>query len=146
MFAGFDAARHYDLVIIMYGLNIASKERRDFTTYCNNTEAAIANIKQAMPSTSIILASCSDRAERTSDGFRTMKSVLGLIQAQKRVAINSRVAFWNLYDAMGGEGSIVDMVNRHEASSDYTHMSNKGGDHIARLLYNALMLGYDNHK
>lgn len=146
LLAGFDAARHYDLVIIMYGLNIASKERRDFTTYCNNTEAAIANIKQAMPSTSIILASCSDRAERTSDGFRTMKSVLGLIQAQKRVAINSRVAFWNLYDAMGGEGSIVDMVNRHEASSDYTHMSNKGGDHIARLLYNALMLGYDNHK
>lgn len=146
MLAGLDKARHYDLIIIMYGLNIATDGRNNFNSYCKNTETAIALIKQHMPTTSIVLASCSDRAERNaSGGFKTKKIVKELIQAQKRVAINSRIAFWNLYDAMGGEGSIVEMVNNHEASRDYTHLSVKGGDRIGRLLYKAIMLGYDNH-
>ena len=45
---------------------------------------------------------------------------------------------------MGGEGSIVKMVQRGEANSDYTHINYKGGDRIARYLFDALMLGYEN--
>lgn len=143
LLTGFNQVRPYDLVIIMYGLNVAGKVNSEFTQYCSRITAAIENIKRAMPRTSIMLVSCSDREERNAGGFHTMRGVLGLIQAQKRVAINTRVAFWDLYEAMGGEGSIVNMVNRGEASSDYTHLTPKGGDRIARLLYDALMLGYE---
>jgi len=73
-----------------------------------------------------------------------MPGVLGLIQAQKRVAIDTHVAFWDLYSAMGGEGSIVEMVQRGEANKDYTHINHRGGNRIARYLYDALMLGYEN--
>ena len=97
-----------------------------------------------MPGTSVLVVGCSDREERTANGWRTMPGVLGLIQAQKRVAINTGVAFWDLYTAMGGAGSIVSMVSRGEANNDYTHINFKGGDRIARLLYDALMLGYEN--
>ncbi len=142
--SGFNDLRPYDLVVIMYGLNVAAEKERDLTSYCAQMTQAIENIKRCMPSTSIMMVSCSDREERRSDGFHTMRGVLGLIQAQKRIAINARVPFWNLYDAMGGEGSIVNMVKNGEAARDYTHATTKGGDHIAHLLYDALMLGYDN--
>ena len=143
MLTGLNRVRPYDLIIIMYGLNVAGTIKSQFTAYSNELQQGINNIKRCLPSTSILLVSCSDREERTEHGFRTMDGVLGLIQAQKRVAINSRIAFWNLYDAMGGEGSIVEMVNKGEAARDYTHLSGRGGDRIARRLYDALMLGYE---
>ena len=140
----FNQARHYDLVILMYGLNVAEHNRSAYTAYCNTITNAVNNIKANMPGTSILIVGCSDREERSADGWHTMKGVLGLIQAQKRVAINTGVAFWDLYSAMGGEGSIVKMVQRGEANSDYTHINYKGGDRIARYLFDALMLGYEN--
>ena len=45
---------------------------------------------------------------------------------------------------MSGVGGITGMVSRGEASSDYTHLNFKGGDHLARLLYDAIILGYEN--
>lgn len=144
MMTAFNQARHYDLVIIMYGLNVAGHNNSAYTAYCNTISSAVNNIKANMPGTSVLVVGCSDREERTANGWRTMPGVLGLIQAQKRVAINTGVAFWDLYSAMGGEGSIVSMVSRGEANNDYTHINFKGGDRIARLLYDALMLGYEN--
>ncbi len=143
MMSAFNQVRHYDLVIIMYGLNIAGHNSSAYTAYCNTLTAAINNIKNTMPGTSVLVVGCSDREERTASGWKTMPGVLGLIQAQKRVAINSRVAFWDLYEAMGGEGSIVNMVRNGEANSDYTHITHRGGDRIARYLYDALMLGFE---
>lgn len=144
MMSAFNQVRHYDLVIIMYGLNVAGKQNSEFTAYCNTLISAINNIKSNMPGTSVLMVGCSDREERTASGWHTMKGVLGLIQAQKRVAINCDVAFWDLYEAMGGEGSIVNMVRNGEANSDYTHINHKGGDRIARYLYDALILGFEN--
>ena len=137
-------ARHYDLVILMYGLNVAEANRSVYTPYSNSIIAAVNNIKDNMPGTSVLIVGCSDREERFSGGWRTMKGVLGLIQAQKRAAIESGVAFWDMYTAMGGEGSIVEMVKHGEANSDYTHINSRGGNRIARYLYDALMLGYEN--
>ena len=144
MTSGFNQARHYDLVIIMYGLNIAGHNNSAYTAYCRTLTSAINNIKAGMPGTSVLMVGCSDREERSAGGWHTMPGVLGLIQAQKRVAINCNVAFWDLYQAMGGEGSIVSMVRNGEANSDYTHINHKGGDRIARYLFDALMLGYEN--
>ena len=140
----FNHARHYDLVILMYGLNVAEANRSVYTPYSNSIIAAVNNIKTNMPGTSVLIVGCSDREERFSGGWRTMKGVMGLIQAQKRAAIESGVAFWDMYEAMGGEGSIVEMVKHGEANSDYTHINSRGGNRIARYLYDALMLGYEN--
>ena len=89
--------------------------------------------------------SCSDREERTAQGLRTMNGVLGLIQAQKRVAINSRVAFWNLFTAMGGEGSIVRMVEQHQANLDYTHINFGGGARLGKLMFDAITWGHEQY-
>ena len=46
-----------------------------------------------------------------------------------------------MYEAMGGEGSIVDMVNSKPsmANYDYTHINFRGGKHLAGILFETLM-------
>ena len=57
------------------------------------------------------------------------------------------IAYWNLFEAMGGEGSIQKMVkaNPSQANRDYTHINFKGGKHLATLLYETLVYGKEQY-
>ena len=71
-----------------------------------------------------------------------------LIRYQQALAAETHVAFWNLYEAMGGEGSIVEMVesNPPMANYDYTHINFRGGKHIAKILFDTLMYGMEQYE
>ena len=146
MWQGFDRARHYDLVLLMWGLNVAGKNTKDYTNYVASMTEVINNMKRNMPDTGILIVSSSDREGRANGAFRTYPGVINLINAQQQLAYDTHTAFWNLYEAMGGQGGIVRMVENHEAGTDYTHINFKGGEHIARLLADALLWGYECHK
>lgn len=53
-----------------------------------------------------------------------------------------------MYEAMGGEGSIVDMVNSKPsmANYDYTHINFRGGKHLAGILFETLMYGMEQYE
>lgn len=145
MFADFDRIRHYDLVIVMYGLNVAGRQTSDFTTYRERMVTAIDHMKRNMPGTGFLVVSVGDREEKRGGSFRTMRGVISMVNAQQRIAYDSRVAFWNLYTAMGGEGSIVRLVNQHLANLDYTHINFGGGARLAQLLYDAITWGHEQY-
>jgi hypothetical protein len=78
-----------------------------------------------------------------------MPGVLNLIRFQQAIAAENNIAFWNLYEAMGGEGSIVEMVDKHMANLDYTHINFKGGKYLASILFETIKYGkeqYDRRK
>lgn len=145
--AGFDRERHYDLVVIMYGLNVAGRRSSDYTSYRGQMTRAIEHMKSNMPQTGFLVVSVGDREEKRGGQMRTMRGVLSLVNAQQTIAYDSRVAFWNLYTAMGGEGSIVKMVNAKppQANLDYTHINFRGGKHLAGLLFDAIAWGHEQH-
>ena len=145
MLADFDAVRHYDLVIVMYGLNVAGRQTSEFAAYRDRMVEAIEHMKRNMPGTGFLVVSVGDREEKRGGTFRTMRGVISLVNAQQRIAYDSRVAFWNLYTAMGGEGSIVRMVNQHLANLDYTHINFGGGARLAQLLYDAITWGHQQY-
>lgn len=64
------------------------------------------------------------------------------------LAAETGVAFWNLYNAMGGEGSMSKLVNTKPsmANYDYTHINFRGGKHIAALLFEAIMYGKEQYE
>ncbi len=148
MLSDFDAARHYDLVVVMYGLNVATSRGSNYTHYHNKMKEIIDRMKAAMPRTGFLVVGCSDRAERSGGSLKTMRGVLGLINTQQRLAYDCHVAFWNLYEAMGGEGSIVAMVNARPrmANLDYTHINWNGGHHLASIMADAIVWGYQCHQ
>ena len=77
-----------------------------------------------------------------------MPGVKRLIRYQQALAAETGVAFWNMFEAMGGEGSMVEMVNHKPqmANYDYTHINFRGGKHIAGLLFETLMYGKEQYE
>ena len=101
-----------------------------------------------MPQTALLVVSISDREDKVGGRLETAPGVKQLLATQQQMAIDGGVAFWNLYEAMGGEGSIKEMAERKpaEARKDYTHINRRGGDRIAGIFCRALLHGFESYK
>lgn len=144
----YDRLRHYDLIVVMYGLNAITPNITNYAGYKERMCQVIEHLKRNCPGSGILVVSVGDRCERGSNGeMRTMRGVLAMVKYQRLIAAESGVAFWSLFDAMGGAGSIVDMVEGHprEANSDYTHINFLGGKRLAGYFYKALLDGKQNY-
>ncbi len=141
--SSFQELRPYDLIVLEYGLNVASPGRTDYYGYRKGLVKAVERLKQAFPQAAILIVSVGDREERDEDNgeLHTIDGVLYLLEAQRAVARECHIAFWNLYEAMGGEGGIVRMVEQRQANRDYTHINFQGGRQLARMLFEALEEG-----
>lgn len=143
----FQRLRPYDLIVIQYGLNVATEKGVKYDGYKKGMLTVIAHLKAAFPETGMLLVSVGDREYKDEKGdLRTMPGVKNLIRYQQSIAADSHIAFWNMYEAMGGQGSIVDMIDQKMANLDYTHINFKGGKHLASLLFETLMYGKEQYE
>ncbi len=144
LITAFDRARHYDLIVFAYGLNVAGKNQTNFSGYYGKMTAIISRYKRLLPHTGFLVMSVADREGRDAAGnFKTFPGVHHIVATQHRIAADCHVAFWNLYEAMGGEGSVVKMAQNHEANLDYTHVNHKGGKRLGELLFSAIAWGQE---
>lgn len=138
----YNRLRTYDLIVLQYGLNVASENVSNYSYYTHEMEKVVRHLKEAFPEAAILIIGIGDRENKTETGeLRTMPGVKNLIRYQQALAANTHVAFWNMFEAMGGEGSMVEMVNSKPAMAnyDYTHINFRGGKHLAKILFEALM-------
>jgi GNAT superfamily N-acetyltransferase len=143
----FQRLRPYDLIVVQYGLNVATERGVKYDGYKKGMLTVIEHLKTAFPETSILLVSVGDREYKNENGdLRTMPGVKNLIRYQQSIAADSHIAFWNMYEAMGGQGSIVDMIGQKMANLDYTHINFKGGRHLAGILFETLMYGKEQYE
>ena len=143
----FQRLRPYDLIMVQYGLNVATERGVKYDGYKKGMLSVIEHLKTAFPETSILLVSVGDREYKNENGdLRTMPGVKNLIRYQQSIAADSHIAFWNMYEAMGGQGSIVDMIGQKMANLDYTHINFKGGRHLAGILFETLMYGKEQYE
>ncbi len=140
--------RPYDLVVLQFGLNVASKNTLKYDYYIRRMKPVVERFKKLFPGAGILIVSIGDREDKVNGVLRTMPGVAALISAQQTMAAEEEVAFWNLYDGMGGEGSMRKMVEAKpaEAGKDYTHINRRGGRRIAGILYKTLVYGYEQYE
>jgi lysophospholipase L1-like esterase len=131
--------RAYDLIILQYGLNVATEQMNEYGWYRDRMVKVIQHIRECFPETDILLLGVSDRSKYRNGFYQTMPEVMSLLKAQYQAAQIAQVPFWSVFDAMGGENAMVRYVDRRWASKDYTHLSFRGGKEIASLLFNALI-------
>ncbi len=147
VYAGTNTCLNYDLIVLEYGLNAVDPKITDFSWYERGMNNVIKHIQASFPNSSILLISVGDKSYRNDGIYETDPSVPILVETQRRMARNNKIAFWSLYDAMGGNGSMVKWVEGDTtyANKDYAHFNFKGAHKVGKLLYNKLMKEYNEY-
>lgn len=131
----------YNLIIFEFGLNILGSTTTDYNWYEREMSKVINTFKSVFPKASIILIGVHDKAMKKGSNFVTDPAVFKLLDAQKKIALNNNIAFWSMFDAMGGENSMAKWVNANPplAYRDFVHFNDQGAAKIAQLFINSLM-------
>ena len=130
----------YKLIILEFGLNIAGN-KADYVWYEREMIKVINNFKMVFPKASIILVSIHDRSTKKGSEFVTDPTILRLLESQKSIAQKTSIAFWSLFDAMGGANSMPNWVNANPslAFKDYIHFNDQGAKKVSQLFTDALL-------
>jgi lysophospholipase L1-like esterase len=139
------ALRKPALVVLQYGTNESEDDDFRGEVYEAALDRTLSKVQDAAPDASILIVGPLDRAEKGEDGkLRTKPVIVRLVEMQRRAALAHRVAFWNTFVAMGGEGSMGRWVkaNPQLGAWDFTHPTPLGAETIAGLLFGALTAGY----
>ena len=136
----FDRLRSYDLIVLQYGLNVATKTGNNYSYYKKAMTEEINYLRKNLPESDFLLVSVGDRAAKIDGEMKTMPGVINLLATQQAVAAECGIAFWNLMDAMELDGGIVEYVksNPPKANLDYTHINFHGGELVAKHLFETI--------
>jgi len=147
--AGFNFHFRYKLIILQYGANLVGyTTEKQVNWYKRQLVAAIEHLKASFPEASILVVSVHDISARKGPEVQTKPCVPVLVAAQKEAAEQAGVAFWNLYEAMGGENSMAGWVagKKPLANKDLIHFNHRGAKAVAGMLTNVLMGEYEKYK
>ena len=137
------------LVIINYGSNESSFGAFVHKQYAGELRLAIQRIRAAVPGASILVMSPMDRGERSGlDEIRTMSTIPEIVAIQRQVAAETHVAFFDTYDAMGGDGTMARWyaASPRLCTADLLHPTPQGAAIVAGLFVEQLGLGYNRWK
>jgi lysophospholipase L1-like esterase len=138
------------LVLFQFGVNAVPNDA-SIVVNARALENALAReftfFRSLMPDVPLIVIGVSDRAFSDDGVFRTNPNVPLVRDAQRNAALRTGSVFWDLYEAMGGENSIVNWVNQRPALAgrDYTHFSARGAQRVGEMFYKSLMIEYLNY-
>ncbi len=135
----------YDLIVIQYGVNVMFRAHdKNYAYYLKGMDPALKKLKHHFPHAEFLMVSCSDRAFRYGTEWKTAVGMDSLLKTQATLAFTNGIPFFNMYQTMGGNGTIVKWVEGPErlASKDYIHPSPRGAAILGNLFYNAFMNDY----
>ena len=137
-----NAFRFYspDLVVLHYGLNIVRNIRGDYTYYEKGLNRQISLLKEISPGTGIVVVGLTDMAYAEGDIIQSYPNIPDIIVAQKKASDESGALFWNAYEAMGGQSSILRWFGMDPplAKKDYVHFTDQGADTLAGMMVSDL--------
>jgi lysophospholipase L1-like esterase len=140
--------RDPSLVVLQYGTNESDLWRLDRDDYERRLAALVDEVRAIAPRASVLVVAPLDRGEWRGSAISTRPVILDLVAIQRRVAAAHDAAFWSIFDAMGGPGSMARWVRAHPAlaGGDLTHPTPLGAEVIGDLLVEALLHGYQEHR
>lgn len=137
--------RNPDLVILNFGTNESQDSDEDRESNEADLTEVIRRIRSALPKVSILIVAPMDRGRHAPGGkVVTWESIPKIVEMQQRVARNTGCAFFNMFAAMGGEGTMARWYSEKAplVLADLTHPNSDGATIIGNLTYRALIDGY----
>ncbi|MGG5578493.1 hypothetical protein ACPDHL_14300 [Myroides sp. C15-4] len=138
----------YSLIILHYGTNVLNYGSYNYSWYTKQMNKVVSHLRQCFPKASILVISTADKSTKYNLTMQTDSAVTPLMRAQRKYAIESKTGFFNLYEAMGGRGSMVKWVEESptKANKDYTHFNFRGAQAVSALIFKQLEEGYATYK
>lgn len=138
------AARDPDLAVFMYGGN-QLEDKVSMERYERSLTEVVGRWKEALGERTCLVMSAMDHGERYRGRVRTVKRLVDIMAVQERVALAEGCAWFSLYEAMGGDGSIGKWHEAGLAEGDLAHPTAKGAVVLGQLFYKALMKGFSDY-
>jgi lysophospholipase L1-like esterase len=141
--------QHPDLVVINYGTNESIYADYIERSYPGELRQVIERVKAAVPRASVLIMSPMDRGQRdASSRITTVPTLPRLVEIQSQMASEMGCAFFNTFQAMGGEGTMARWYDSQPrlVSADFTHPLPAGARKVGVLLDQALESGYRQFK
>jgi len=138
------------MVILQFGGNslpgMSSKASAD--AYGKRFYEEIKFLKSVDPNLIVFVIGPADMSVRLNGVFQTHPQLENVRDALKKATIDAGGVYWDMYEAMGGKGSMITWVKSKPAlgSPDYIHFSQKGAEKIASIFYNSLLKEFDMYK
>ena len=140
-----NAAQSYDLVIFQYGVNLLFKPNEvNFDYYERMMNPILKKYKASLNKADFLMFSCSDRAFKYNGNWETAIGIDSLVKLQSKLAFKHDMAFYNLYQSIGGKGTVVKWADStyQMANKDYIHFNSRGATKVANLIFKALIQDY----
>lgn len=136
--------RSPDLLLFWLGGNDVPAKHFSHDIFVERYGLMIKRARAGRPSASCLVVSVLDKGHYKNGRVRSRHWTLPVIKAQQEVAQQQRCAFFNLWEAAGGEGT---MGRWHKKSprlsvADYMHLTEAGARHVGDLMTKALLDGY----
>lgn len=128
----------YDLIIVEYGINALSSQQKDYSGYKKLMKKAVNRIRNCYPNADILVMGIGDRGQKSGSQVTSLPTSPNMVGAQRDLARETGVLFWDTRKAMGGEGAVLTWRQNGYINPDYIHLNAKGGKQLAQLLVDAI--------
>ena len=138
------------LIMLEFGGNMmpSISNQNGIDKYMEIIAKQICHLQNICPDAKIVLIGPADMSKTIRGKLQTYPMLPAVVEAMKTTATQNNAAFWNMFDVMGGENSMLAWVKEKPAlaASDYIHFTPKGADKIGEMLFESLMNYYQYYK
>ena len=135
------------LILFQFGVNVVPHVIDNYDYYERQFYKQLRLLKSIDPDICVLVMGVSDMSRNLRGEYVSYPNITAIRDAQKAAAFKANCAFWDTYEAMGGENSMPAWV-KHDpplARKDYTHFTYTGSRVIAKSFYQSLMNEYHNY-
>jgi lysophospholipase L1-like esterase len=131
-------------ILMQFGGNALPnlKNEEQVKNYASFIRGQLGILKKIAPNTSVIFIGPADMGVKEGTDFVTHPLLETLRDELKKAVMESGMAYFDMYDCMGGKNSMQVWVKEGLAADDYIHFSPSGARKIAVLLHTAIMNEY----
>ncbi|WP_066629727.1 SGNH/GDSL hydrolase family protein [Labilibacter marinus] len=136
------------MVVLQYGTNMVPTVTEEYDFYRITFYRQLEILKRTMPGVPVVVVGVGDVAKLSAGKVESYHHIVKIKEAQKQAAFKAGFAFFDLFEVMGGEGSMITWVNGDPklAMSDYTHFNKPGGKKVAQWIFDAIMSEFNNYQ
>ncbi len=144
------AAEPIRLVILQFGGNSVPYIDTEVRAkkFGNYFKSNIRYLQAILPKASFLVIGPTDMATKIKGEFVTYPMLETIRDEVQKAAFAQGVAYFDMYEVMGGENSMKDWVTADPAlaAPDYVHFTTKGANKMSKLFYDALLKDFDKYR